>query len=142
MLNVPFVALDLEKIKFFMTDRGLARYLFRDFESMKTAFENLRQSVRDSMERYKAETESAKGTEFASMFTWTEKSVESKIADVEKTIDSADPADRRRSRTNQSPAANETYGRRKLRSARQPGRNNLRMIVLPAAPSGHPGRPV
>ena len=38
--NVPFVAFDLEKIRFFMTDRGLARYLFQDFGGMKAAFES------------------------------------------------------------------------------------------------------
>jgi GT2 family glycosyltransferase len=45
--NVPFIAFDLEKIRFFMTDRELAQYLFRDFESMKATFESVLNSRPD-----------------------------------------------------------------------------------------------
>ena len=41
MKKVPFIALDLEKIRFFMQDRGLERYLFRDIEGMTRAFDSL-----------------------------------------------------------------------------------------------------
>ena len=42
--NVPFIAIDREKIKHFMQDRGLEKYLFADLKSMKQAFDGL---VRD-----------------------------------------------------------------------------------------------
>ena len=39
--NVPFIVSDWEKMRFFMEDRGLTRYLFADFEAMKRAFRDL-----------------------------------------------------------------------------------------------------
>ena len=39
--NIPFIALDLEKIRFFMEDRGLEQYLFRDVDALKNGLETL-----------------------------------------------------------------------------------------------------
>ena len=39
--NVPFVALNMEKIKFFMKDRSLQKFLFSNFEDMQPVFKKL-----------------------------------------------------------------------------------------------------
>jgi len=39
--NVPFVALNMEKIKFFMKDRRLQKFLFSNFEDMQPVFKKL-----------------------------------------------------------------------------------------------------
>jgi len=39
--NVPFVALNMEKIKFFMKDRCLQKFLFSNFEDMQPVFKKL-----------------------------------------------------------------------------------------------------
>ena len=49
--NVPFIPFDLEKIKFFMMDRGLEQYLFDTFEGMKVAFNRILDNSPDYTER-------------------------------------------------------------------------------------------
>jgi hypothetical protein len=39
--NIPFISFDNEKIRFFMQDRSLEKYLFSDFKEMKDKFELL-----------------------------------------------------------------------------------------------------
>ncbi len=46
MQKVPFIAMDFEKIRFFMQDRGLERYLFHDLDGMNAqAFGTLLQNA-------------------------------------------------------------------------------------------------
>lgn len=45
--NIPFIVLDVEKTRFFMEDRGLDRYLFKDVSELKSAFERLQNNPPD-----------------------------------------------------------------------------------------------
>jgi hypothetical protein len=54
---------------------------------LKNSFDALKDSVNNNLKSYAAEIKAAKGTEFASMFRWTEKEVKDKISDVEKLMD-------------------------------------------------------
>jgi len=81
---------DLDRAELLVSAQESANTAARS--GMKNAFESLKQSVRDDMEKYNNESASAKGTEFSSLFTWTEKSVESKITDIEKSLNSSDPS--------------------------------------------------
>lgn len=45
--NVPFIAYNYEKIKFFMDDRNLRKYLFSNFEELKSKFEETKNNPPD-----------------------------------------------------------------------------------------------
>jgi hypothetical protein len=58
---------------------------------IKTRFDSLKDSILDSLSDYEVQSKAAKGTEFISLFKWTEKEVEKKISDIEKIIDIGEP---------------------------------------------------